>query len=157
MMGPNTVSGHLSVIYTTECQINFAIRLLTPLLRALQASRSALPSIRAAHDVVSVKPEAEQRDIDDVQDKAKRLVWASGCTSWFIHGKSKRNTSMFPAAQYKFWMRSVFIPWGDFEYRASEAFVETSRGTGSRATALVLSAITGIAMGSVAYLYKLHR
>ena len=155
MMGPNTVSGHLSVIYTTECQINFAIRLLAPVMRAIQASRSAFPSIRGTHDIVSVKPEAEKRDIDTVQEKAKRLVWASGCTSWFIHGKSKRNTSMFPDAQYKFWLRSVFISWGDFEYRTSEAFRKESRGTGSRAAAFMLSAVMGAAIGSVAY--KLHR
>ncbi|KAH9825645.1 L-lysine 6-monooxygenase (NADPH-requiring) [Teratosphaeria destructans] len=33
LMGPNTVTGHHSVIYTVECQINFLVRLITPILR----------------------------------------------------------------------------------------------------------------------------
>lgn len=119
-MGPNTLSGHLSVIYTTECQINFAMRVLKPIMRALKANRSSLPSIRASYDVVNVTPTAEKRDVNDVQRKAKKLVWASGCTSWFIDVKSGRNTIMFPDWQYKFWLRSIFIRRNDFEYSRSE-------------------------------------
>ncbi|KAF2867214.1 hypothetical protein BDV95DRAFT_622451 [Massariosphaeria phaeospora] len=32
LMGPDSVTGHLSVIYTVECQINFGLRLLAPIL-----------------------------------------------------------------------------------------------------------------------------
>ncbi|KAM5356896.1 hypothetical protein ACJ41O_003542 [Fusarium nematophilum] len=113
MMGPNTLSGHLSVIYTTECQINFALRAIGPILR------------KQAH-IVEVTPDAEKKDIDEVQEKAKKLVWASGCTSWFIEAKSGRNTIMFPDWQFKFWLRSVFVPWGDFEYRKAG---EDEKGT----------------------------
>jgi hypothetical protein len=151
MMGPNTVSGHLSVIYTTECQINFALRLLQPVMRALRAARSpsALPQ-SSTQDVVSVTPEAEGRDIDATQDKARRLVWASGCTSWFIH-KSGRNTAMFPDWQYKFWLRSVFIPWQDFSYHTSASWEEESRGSVRIGSVLTTAAVVGALLGSVAY------
>ncbi len=119
-MGPNTLSGHLSVIYTTECQINFTLRVIRPILSALKASRSKLPSLRQASDIVAVKAAAEQRDIDAVQEKAKGVVWASGCSSWFIDTRTGRNTIMYPDWQYKYWLRSVFIRWADFEYRASK-------------------------------------
>ncbi|KAF5539378.1 monooxygenase [Fusarium napiforme] len=116
MMGPNTLSGHLSVIYTTECQINYTMRVLRPIL------------IGKA-DIVEVTLEAEKKDIDRVQEKAKRLVWATGCTSWFIDEKTNRNTIMFPDWQFKFWLRSVFVAWSDLEYRnvSTNKPVETSR------------------------------
>ncbi|KAH6898028.1 hypothetical protein B0T10DRAFT_525456 [Thelonectria olida] len=117
MMGPNTCSGHLSVIYTTECQVNYTMRVITPLMKALRNKRSVLPSIRSAPDVVDVKPEAEKRDIDVVQQKAKKLVWASGCTSWAVESKTGRNSMMFPDWQAKFWLRSVFVAWSDLTYR----------------------------------------
>jgi hypothetical protein len=104
MMGPNTLSGHLSVIYTTECQINYTMRVLRPILSGKA-------------DIVEVTPEAEKKDIDRVQEKAKSLVWATGCTSWFIDEKTNRNTIMFPDWQFKFWLRSVFVAWNDLEYR----------------------------------------
>ncbi|EXL41086.1 hypothetical protein FOCG_16469 [Fusarium oxysporum f. sp. radicis-lycopersici 26381] len=116
MMGPNTLSGHLSVIYTTECQINYTMRVLKPVLTGKA-------------DIVEVTPEAEKKDIDRVQEKAKRLVWATGCTSWFIDEKTNRNTIMFPDWQFKFWLRSVFVAWNDLEYRhvSTNKPVKTSR------------------------------
>lgn len=102
-------------MYTTECQINFTLRVLQPILKG-QA------------DIVEVTAEAEKRDINEVQEKAKGLVWATGCTSWFIDEKTGRNTIMFPDWQYKFWLRSVFVSWGDFEYRnvSTKGPVDTS-------------------------------
>jgi hypothetical protein len=120
MMGPNTCSGHLSVIYTTECQVNYTMRVITPLMKALRKRQSGLPSIRSTPDVVDVKPEAEKRDIDAVQEKAKKLVWASGCTSWAVESNTGRNSMMFPDWQAKFWLRSVFVAWSDLAYRTSK-------------------------------------
>lgn len=134
-MGPNTLSGHLSVIYTVECQINFTLRVIRPVLQA-----------RA--DTVEVGVEAEKRDIDHVQRKAKGLVWATGCTSWSIEEKSGRNTSMFPDWQYNFWARSVFVSWDDFLYK----WRDTPRdGHLKRRTALVTASL---AMG-IAAAYKI--
>ncbi|KAL3607509.1 hypothetical protein FPOAC2_02494 [Fusarium poae] len=104
MMGPNTLSGHLSVIYTTECQFDFTLCVI----RRVLAGKA---------DIVEVTAEAEQRDINDVQKQAKELVWATGCTSWFIDENSGRNTIMFPDWQFIFWWRSFLINWHDLEYR----------------------------------------
>jgi hypothetical protein len=98
MMGPNTLSGHLSVIYTSECQINLTIRLIKPILRSVQAVSSRWPSWRTLKDI---QLSAERKDIDVVQTKAKQLVWATGCSSWFIDPDSGRNSIMFPDWQYK--------------------------------------------------------
>lgn len=137
MMGPNTLSGHLSVIYTSECQINFTLRAIRPILE------------RRA-DVVEVTAEAEKRDIDEVQEKAKKLVWATGCTSWFIETKSNRNTIMFPDWQFKFWWRSLFVPSGDFEYRrvCQEPRAVETRSTGRR-WLVVAAASLAVGVGSI--------
>ncbi|EEU40014.1 uncharacterized protein NECHADRAFT_32214 [Fusarium vanettenii 77-13-4] len=137
MMGPNTLSGHLSVIYTSECQINFTLRAIRPILKN-----------RA--DIVEVTADAEKRDIDEVQQKAKKLVWATGCTSWFIETKSNRNTIMFPDWQYKFWWRSLFVPSGDFEYRRlrqNPRGVETR--TSGRGLLVIAAATLAVGVGSI--------
>lgn len=130
MMGPNTLSGHLSVIYTTECQINYTMRVLRPILTGKA-------------DIVEVTPEAEKKDIDNVQEKAKRLVWATGCTSWFIDEKTNRNTIMFPDCQFKFWLRSVFVAWNDLEYR-SVSTNEPVKVSGVSSSLLTVAGLVGL-------------
>ncbi|CAM1508634.1 Fc.00g054820.m01.CDS01 [Cosmosporella sp. VM-42] len=152
LMGPNTLSGHLSVIYTTECQINFTLRILQPLMRYLRRSRSALPTPRTAPDVVEVKSSAEERDISTVQKKASRLVWATGCTSWFIEPRTKRNSIMYPDWQYKFWLKSVFPTWSDFTYRHSGEAIKDNKSWGlSKAT--VTSAFLGVTVVAGALIF----
>jgi len=117
LMGPNTVTGHLSVIYTVECQINFVLRLLDPIIRSQQASRSLVPSLLSSpKTTVDVKSEAAIRDSNWMQAKLKKLVWSSGCTSWALDPETGLNIAMYPEYQFWFWFRSVFIPGKDFQY-----------------------------------------
>ncbi|KAL7920647.1 hypothetical protein ACQKWADRAFT_328639 [Trichoderma austrokoningii] len=152
LMGPNTLSGHLSVIYTTECQINFTIRIIKPILNALKSDQPWLAASRPDRDIVAVKSSAENRDIESVQQKAKKLVWATGCTSWFIDGNTKRNTIMFPDWQYKFWLRSIFVSWDDFAYRTSAAFRKGAKRTPMGQMTSICAAF-GVAIGIGAYLH----
>jgi len=117
LMGPNTVTGHLTVIYTVECQINFTIRVIAPIMKSLQKSPF---TSRRYPDSVAVTAEAEGADNDWIQNKCKKLVWSTGCTSWFIDEKTGRNTQMYPDWQFLFWARSFWIPWQDLSYRNSE-------------------------------------
>lgn len=152
MMGPNTVSGHLSVIYTTECQINFTLRVIKPVMRAIGAVGSLMPALGKAWDIVDLKPLAERRDIDIVQSKAKKLVWAIGCTSWFIDQSTNRNTIMFPDWQYKFWLRSVFITWSDFKYSAS-AVTSKEKRNGEQLKSIAMAILVGLVAGVGATLF----
>ncbi|KAI1366479.1 putative monooxygenase [Xylaria arbuscula] len=120
IMGPNTASGHGSVAYTSECQIGFTLRVIKPILNALKAQRSRLPVIGQKTDVVKLKPEAEVVDIDTTQEKLKKLIWSSGCTSWALDPRNGRNVTMYPDFQFKYWLRSMFIPWRDFEFSTSQ-------------------------------------
>ncbi|KGO65511.1 Flavin monooxygenase FMO [Penicillium italicum] len=141
MMGPNTASGHGCVTYTTECQINFTLRAIKPVLNALRAQRSRLPVIGWKADTVKVKPDAEQADIDAIQEVAKGMVWSSGCTSWVLDAESKRNTIMYPGFQYKYWLRSIFIPWKDFDFSAPVSGSSHPLGIGSF---LAISAVIAV-------------
>lgn len=124
-MGPNTVTGHLSVIYTVECQINFTLRLLDPIIKSL-------PSYLSKHNImpippflrpkgtpmtVEVLPSAALADHEWTQREAKKLVWASGCTNWAVDAKTGLNNMMYPDWQFLFWWRSVFWRRADFVYK----------------------------------------
>jgi hypothetical protein len=145
LMGPNTVTGHLSVIYTVECQINFILRLLTPLLTSLPSYRSAsyIPRLIASTPAtVEVRPDAAQRDSEWTQREAKKLVWASGCTNWAVDKKTGMNNMMYPDWQVMFWLRSVFLKKADFVYKDEKSGKEVSPGEGMRwARRVVLTAM----------------
>lgn len=116
-MGPNTTTGRSSVILSTGCEINFALRVLHPILRLLYPSRiwSALPYpfarlLSPAPNSVAVMPAAEQADNHWIQTAASKLVWATGCTSWYVDARTARNTMLYPDWQFRFWARSVSVP-----------------------------------------------
>ncbi|KAF1841845.1 cyclohexanone 1,2-monooxygenase [Cucurbitaria berberidis CBS 394.84] len=147
MMGPNTVTGHLSVIYTVECQINFTLRLLSPVIKALPSyrSRSLIPRLLApAPATVEVKPEAALADSLWTQREAKKLVWSSGCVNWAIDPETGMNNMMYPDWQFLFWFRSVFWKKNDFVYRDEETGKEVMPGRGKTVVwLLTLGALAG--------------
>lgn len=132
MMGPNTATGHLSVIYTTECQINFTMRVLRPILGSSCLS-TLNPFSRNSPDTVAVTPAAEQRDNTWIQNLCKTLVWASGCSSWYVDTSTGRNTMLYPDWQWKYWLRSIFIPFkSDFVFASSPVKASRKQLEGNR-------------------------
>lgn len=119
LMGPNTLSGHLSVIYTTECQIGLVLRLMAPIVKPNLIGKRG--------DSVMVKADAEESYNTWLQAKAKQLVWATGCTSWFIDPKSGRNTIMYPDWQFMYWWNCLMVQWGDFEYKKALSSTKMQR------------------------------
>lgn len=154
-MGPNTLSGHLSVLYTTECQINFVLRVIRPILNAMNRSLlSFLPGSQGPESV-AVTSTAERKDVAKIDEKAKQLVWATGCTSWFIDSSTGRNTIMFPDWQFKFHLRSIFIPWGDFVYKTAPKQISREVKLGlfapysfSAAKIIAVGALLGISLST---------
>jgi hypothetical protein len=157
-MGPNTTTGHLSVIYSTECQVNFSLRVLQPVLQQPSLVSSLIGSNPPTS--VAVTLAAEQRDNTWIQDLSKNLVWASGCTSWYIDTKTRRNTMLYPDWQFNYWWRSVFVPKNkDFVYKKSPKIAAPAKGrklgetdktrswNGVVLASIVLGAATGIAIG----------
>ncbi|KAL2867131.1 flavin-containing monooxygenase [Aspergillus lucknowensis] len=125
LIGPNTATGHNSVIFTAECQINFTLKVLQPILSSLNPSPSLLSRLNPfartapAPDTVAVTPEAEERESKWIDKASSKYVWTSGCASWYLHA-SGRNTTLYPDSQVKFWLRSVFVPLSrDFVFSVS--------------------------------------
>lgn len=171
LMGPNTVTGHLSVIYSVECQINFILRLLDPIVKSLPSyrSRSLVPSFfAAAPATVEVKAEAAATDSQWTQKAAKKLVWATGCVNWAVDRKTGLNNSkifcnekptcfekgweanvcvvMYPDWQFMFWLRSVFWKKSDFVYVDEETGKEVNPHV--RKTVLRLVTVAAFASGA---------
>ncbi|KAF2109695.1 cyclohexanone 1,2-monooxygenase [Lophiotrema nucula] len=146
MMGPNTVTGHLSVIYTVECQINFTLRLIAPIIRTLPSYRSRLlPSnllpnaLRSNPSTVEVLRDAAIQDSEWTQKEARKLVWSSGCVNWAVDPKTGLNNMMYPDWQYWYWLRSIFYKKSDFIYRDAKTGKEVSvGGSWLKTTALLL-------------------
>lgn len=119
MMGPNTTTGHLSVVYTSECQVNFLLRILKPVFESLHPTRSLtsliLPPQKAR--TVDITLKAEVADNDWIQMSAKKLVWASGCTSWYVDQTTMKNVALYPSWEWHYWLRSVFVKKSHFRYK----------------------------------------
>ncbi|KAK1522990.1 hypothetical protein CPAR01_14533 [Colletotrichum paranaense] len=85
LYGPNAATGQHSVIFHSECQINYTCRLLRQVLTGNDPAAS-----------IMVKPEAQRRDLAWVHDKLRYPVFNSGCQSWWMDPKTKKNTFIYP-------------------------------------------------------------
>ena len=71
IFGPNTATGHSSVILATENMVNYSLKFMKPILNG---------DVRS----YEVKKEAEIAYTKDIQEKLKQTVWATGgCQSWY--------------------------------------------------------------------------
>ncbi len=84
LMGPNTALGHNSVILMIEAQIGFIVK-----------------ALRHMHDsgksTLEISSQA-QRDYNRwLQRRLSKTVWnTGGCSSWYLHPVSGRNTTLWP-------------------------------------------------------------
>ncbi|KAI9929560.1 hypothetical protein MW887_001033 [Aspergillus wentii] len=127
LYGPNAATGQHSVIFHSECQINYTCRLLRPVLCGDAKS-------------IMVKPAAQKKDLSWVHGKMKNLVFNSGCSSWWMDPVTKKNTFIYPDPMYKYWLRTIFPRWSDFD-------IEWTRRS---STGKVLLGVTSIGLAAVA-------
>jgi cation diffusion facilitator CzcD-associated flavoprotein CzcO len=92
LLGPNTGLGHTSVVFMIESQAHYIVQALD-----LMERRGA--------DYLDVRPEAQQRSVDRVQQRLSGTVWQSGCRSWYLdeHG---RNDTIWPDFTWKYWLQT---------------------------------------------------
>lgn len=83
LFGPNTATGHTSVIFATENAVDYSLRFIKPIL-AGQVS------------TYEVKEEAERSWTQQVQDQLQKTVFRRGvCSSWYITDNGW-NSSTYP-------------------------------------------------------------
>ncbi|KAJ3938083.1 uncharacterized protein N0V96_011765 [Colletotrichum fioriniae] len=103
------MESHTSTIIAAENSINFALRIIKPVLDGKGTT-------------VEVTREAEQRYVNQMQADMQKTVWSTGCTSWYLKDTTdgkKWNGSTYPYSQAYFWYRCLFPDFGDLEIRVS--------------------------------------
>jgi len=115
LIGPNTVQGHYSVIYTSEVAVNYAIKLLRPLFKDQKAKS------------VVVKQDAEDTYNQWLSKELKRTIWTPTVDSWYIDKKTHHNPMIFPNYQTYFWLITIFPKWRDFKYEGGTWFYLNKR------------------------------
>ncbi|OAQ86370.1 monooxygenase [Purpureocillium lilacinum] len=106
ILGPNTATGHTSTIMAAENGINYALRVIKPVLDGYA-------------DTVEVKSEAEERYSRQLQEDLHKTVWWGGCVSWYnVAGRSgkKWNSMTYPHSQAHYWYKCLFPTYEDWSY-----------------------------------------
>jgi cation diffusion facilitator CzcD-associated flavoprotein CzcO len=97
LLGPNTALGHNSVVFMSECALNYvlgAIRYSTQQGRALELKSAVQAESYAA-----------------VQKALKTTVWASGCQSWYQRKAEDGQASgpidtLWPGSTVRYWWKT---------------------------------------------------
>ncbi|PGH12585.1 hypothetical protein AJ79_04206 [Helicocarpus griseus UAMH5409] len=102
LLGPNSATGHTSVLIAAENSVNYALRVLKSVFKGETKS-------------VEIKQGAEESYAHAVQDALNKSVFnAGGCRSWYINANNW-NAFMYPWSQAYFWYRSLFPIWSDWK------------------------------------------
>ncbi|KAI1616944.1 cyclohexanone monooxygenase [Exophiala viscosa] len=98
IFGPNTATGHSSVILASENMVNYALRFIEPI-------------INRDVDTYEVKESAERKWTSDLQSELKNSVFQSGgCKSWYVEDNGW-NATVYPRTQIDFTLRCMFPRW----------------------------------------------
>jgi hypothetical protein len=102
--GPNTTTGHSSVVMAVENMVNHATQFIKPILNGDMKT-------------VEVKKEAEVAWTQNVQKDLKKTVFhTGGCNSWYFD-KNGWNSTVLPYNQVWFWYWCKFPTWRDWNIR----------------------------------------
>jgi cation diffusion facilitator CzcD-associated flavoprotein CzcO len=81
LFGPNTATGHTSVIFATENAVNYSLKFIKPILNGQVSS-------------YEVKEDAERVWTQQVQDALQQSVFRRGaCSSWYITADGWNSTT----------------------------------------------------------------
>ncbi|KAG5977502.1 hypothetical protein E4U55_006745 [Claviceps digitariae] len=106
LLGPNTATGHTSTIMAAENAINYALRIIKPVLDG-------------EAKFAEVRRHAEERYSRDMQAALQNTVWFSGCHSWYNKEDAdgnKWNAMTYPHFQLRYWYESLFPVYRDWIY-----------------------------------------
>jgi len=94
LMGPNTGLGHSSMVYMIESQIHYVLDALTYMHQNRWYS-------------VDVKPDMQENYNSSIQGGLGHSVWsAGGCSSWYLHPVTGRNTALWPGFTFSYRART---------------------------------------------------
>ncbi|KAM3514301.1 hypothetical protein MY11210_002091 [Beauveria gryllotalpidicola] len=96
------------------------------LLKALRAQRSSLPVLRQANRR-SLRESRTPSSATSTTCKRGPRTWSGppGAPRGALDETTRRNTTMYPDFQYKYWLRSVFVAWNDLQFTTSPALAKS--------------------------------
>jgi len=108
LVGPNTGLGHNSIIFMIEAQVRYIMSCLRLVARSQARS-------------IEVRPQAQQRFNEWVQEKSSGSVWLKGgCVSWYLDAEGI-NRALWPASTLSFWLRMRRAKAADFHLEGAVA------------------------------------
>lgn len=111
IFGPNTATGHSSVVMAAENMVNYSLKFISLILNG------------EAH-TVDVTRAAEQSYTAEIQRALKNSVWQSGCSSWYFT-KDGWNPTVYPFSQIDFWRRCAFPTWSYWDIQYTRKGIST--------------------------------
>jgi cation diffusion facilitator CzcD-associated flavoprotein CzcO len=103
MLGPNSALGHNSQIFMIEAQARYIVS-------CLRAAR------RRRIGALDVRPSVEKAFNDWLQGRLSQSVWETGgCSSWYHHPGSGKNTVLWPSSTISFWRKTHRVRLSDYE------------------------------------------
>lgn len=100
--GPNSVTGHSSVLMASEAIASYAMKVAGPVFRG------------EATDV-EISKEAEDSFATDIQAELKNTVWSNAvCQSWYINEEGVNHIT-YPWSQITHLKRTMFPTWKDWK------------------------------------------
>ncbi len=117
MVGPNTGSGHISIVYMIEAQLHYILACL---------------KFMQGHHLLAfdVKAEAQRAYNADVQARLRGAVWTEGgCTSFYLD-RNGVNTALWPGFATHFRRRLARFDAAAYDWRLSPAALSGRRTAG---------------------------
>ncbi|KAJ6107968.1 hypothetical protein N7523_009291 [Penicillium sp. IBT 18751x] len=130
LFGPNTATGHTSVIFATENAVNYSLKFIKPILEGKVSS-------------YEIKEEAERAWTKQVQDQLQKTVFRRGvCSSWYITADGW-NSSTYPFSQIDYWLRCSFPVWRHWTAKRTRKGVILQRIYKAIQLSVLASVVTG--------------
>lgn len=136
LVGPNSGTGHMSVVYTSERQQELLLTVADPVLTSAKPTEAAIQHLPGSPSSPSltkvptydVKIQAELAEQHWIVKRMKDLVFST-CDSWYRDPVSGRVTAVYPDWQWKLALRCWFPVWKDYEYKGLPKGQKHARST----------------------------
>ncbi|KAL8722543.1 MAG: hypothetical protein Q9225_001011 [Loekoesia sp. 1 TL-2023] len=128
IFGPNTATGHSSVILASENMVEYTIKVIRKILCG---------DITTAE----IKKESEIAWTQIAQERLKRTVFNSGCHNWYQ--TDGWNATGYPYSQIDFTFRCMFPKWSDWELHYTRKGLVKKQARRALNVLVLLSVIIG--------------
>ncbi|KAK6530518.1 hypothetical protein TWF694_003862 [Orbilia ellipsospora] len=114
IVGPNSITGHTSVILATENMVRYALNIVTPVLKGDAST-------------VEISKEAEVKYSNWIQETMKKTVFNNQAfRSWYVR-EDGWNSSTYPRSQVHFMYRSYFPNYKDWIVKKTQQGIWKTR------------------------------